>query len=158
MRRNAVIAVLGLLTLCLACQPSQPVVDMEAETTAIRTVLAAYVQAVEAEDLAMYSQNVAHDKSMVNFGAFGPPIIGWDALREVIAGQNEALSEINITEHDVSITIFDAGDQAWATSRWDFRAMMGEQPLDLGIRCTWVLEKAAGSWVIVHFHKSLSAG
>jgi ketosteroid isomerase-like protein len=158
MRRNIVAVVLLSLISCLACQPSQPVVDIETEKTAIRNVLSAYVRAVEAEDLAMYSQNVAHDESMTNFGAFGPPIIGWDALREVIAGQNEALSEINITEHDVSITLCDGGDQAWATSRWDFGAMMGEQPRDLNVRCTWVLKKAAGAWTIVHFHKSVSAG
>jgi len=33
---------------------------------------------------------------------------------------------------------------------------MGENLVSLPVRCTWLLEKREGGWVIVHFHKSVA--
>ena len=62
----------------------------------IRVALDQYVEAVQNEDLEQYALVVAHDADMVNFGAFGDPIIGWEALRAVMEGQNAALDSIRI--------------------------------------------------------------
>jgi uncharacterized protein (TIGR02246 family) len=157
-----IVSVFGVVLACAlllaACQPAQPTVDVAAEKAAIESVLSSYVEAVEREDLDAYAANVAHDDSMVNFGAFGGPIVGWEALKNVMAGQNEGLSDIRIAQHDVRVSVSTAGDLAWATSLWDFTAMMGDQPVDLDVRCTWVLEKNQDGWRIVHFHKSVAAG
>jgi len=141
--------------LIIGCQPK---VDIEAEKTAIKAVLDNYVTSVENEDMELYGKNVAHDTVMVNFGAFGDPIVGWEALEKVMTGQNEALSQIKITASDVSIRLSPSGKFAWATSIWDFKAMMGENPVELPVRCSWILEKQENQWVIVHFHKSVAAG
>lgn len=159
---RSIISVLAVVPasalLIAACQQAQPTFNIAAAKAAIESVLGSYVEAVEREDLDAYAANVAQDDSMVNFGAFGGPIVGWEALKNVMTGQNEGLSEIEIAQHDVRISVSTAGDLAWATSLWDFTAMMGDQPIDLDVRCTWVLEKTLDGWRIVHFHKSVAAG
>jgi len=132
-------------------------VDIAAEKAAIKVLLENYVTSVQNEDMGLYAQNVAHDTDMVNFGAFGDPIVGWDALKKVMEDQNAALSQTKIGVSDVAINVCESGKLAWATCLWDFKAMMGENPVELPVRCTWVLEKRGDSWAIVHFHKSVSA-
>jgi uncharacterized protein (TIGR02246 family) len=133
-------------------------VDVAAETAAVSAVLDSYVKAVENEDMEAYGKNVAHDAAMVNFGGFGDPIYGWAALEDVMEQQNAALSETHIDVSDLRIHISPDGTLAWATCLWTLGAKMGENPVTLPVRCTWVLEKREGSWVIVHFHKSMAAG
>lgn len=72
------LALLLMTMLYVGCK--QPAVDVEAERVAVRNLIDKYVSAVETEDMDAYEKLVAHDTSMVNFGGFGKPIIGWDAL------------------------------------------------------------------------------
>jgi len=148
--------VVGLcLVLIAGCAPKA---DIEAETAAIESVLADYIASVEKEDLELYGRTVAPDPATVHFGTFGAPIVGWASLRKTIEAQNEALSETSITASDESIHVTRAGDFAWATSLWTFKTVMAGKPLELPVRCSWVLEQYEGRWRIVHFHKSIAAG
>jgi uncharacterized protein (TIGR02246 family) len=150
--------VLGVaLCTCIgtACQPPVNVESVEAE---VRAVLDRYIASVEQEDMEHYAQLVAHDADMMNFGAFGGPIIGWDGLQEVMEGQNAMLDAIQIDQSNVKVHVLATGDNAWATSLWQFKATAGEALLDLPVRCTWQLERRDGNWQIVHFHKSIAAG
>jgi hypothetical protein len=133
-------------------------VDMEKAKQDVGAVLDQYVQGVERENMEQYARHVFHGPEMVNFGAFGAPIVGWEALRGVIEGQNTGLDSIKIDQSQVQIHVMPGGTNAWATSLWRFRAKAGENALDLPVRCTWVLEKREGAWLIVHFHKSIAAG
>lgn len=144
----------GLL-LTVGCQPG---VDVETETQMVQAVLDSCVRSVETEDMDLYSANVEQDPAMVNFGAFGDPIVGWDELKAVMENQNEALSDTRITVSNMAIHVSEDGLHAWATCLWDLKAVLGENPMELPIRCTWILDKQEGSWVIVHFHKSVAAG
>ena len=132
--------------------------DIEAEKAAVKAVLDQYVTSVENEDMDAYAQLVAHDSEMMNFGGFGDPIVGWDALKQVMDGQNTALSETEISVSNLAIHVSEMGDLAWATCLWNLKAIMGENPIELPIRCTWVLEKRDTKWLIVHFHKSMAQG
>jgi ketosteroid isomerase-like protein len=116
------------------------------------------VTSVENEDMEAYAENVEHSEDMVNFGAFGDPIVGWDALQKVMEGQNAGLEDIKITVTDMKIHLVPSGLVAWATCLWDFEAKMGGQEMSLPVRCTWVLEKEGEDWKIIHFHKSVPAG
>lgn len=111
---------------------------------------------VENEDMDLHSRIVDHGATMVNFGTNDPPIVGWDALKKAMLDQNSALSQTTITVGDVSIVVPLPGKVAWASSRWNFKAMVGEKPLELPVRCTWILERRGDSWFIVHFHKSVA--
>ena len=135
-----------------------PVVDIEAETAAVKTLLEEYVKSIETEDMEAYAKLVTHDTAVVNFGGFGKPIVGWDALKIVMEGQNEMLSDTKIEVSNMQIHISADGKFAWATCLWDLKAMMAENAVELPIRCTWVLEKHDASWMIVHFHKSMPVG
>jgi uncharacterized protein (TIGR02246 family) len=139
-----------------ACQA--PAVDIEAEAAAVGIVLEEYVKSVETEDMEVYSKLVAHDTTMVNFGGFGKPIIGWDALKKAMEGQNEMLSGTKIEVSGLQIRVSADGKLAWAICRWNLKAMMADNPVELPMRCTWVLEKRDAGWVIVHFHKSMPVG
>jgi uncharacterized protein (TIGR02246 family) len=132
--------------------------DSQSAEADVRALLDRYVQSVEQEDMEQYAQVVAHDEAMVNFGAFGEPIIGWAGLREVMEGQNAALEDIEIDQSDVRVEVLRGGNNAWATSLWEFKATAGESQLVLPVRCTWQLEKRGDTWRIVHFHKSVAAG
>ena len=147
---------LFLALVFVACE--QPSVDIEAETVAVETVLDDYVRSVETENMEAYAKLVVHDSAMINFGGFGKPIIGWDALKKVMEGQNEMLSETKIEVSGLRISVFDDGKLAWATCMWGLKAMMAENQVELPIRCTWVLEKREAGWIILHFHKSMPAG
>ncbi len=140
----------------VACE--QPAVDIEAETAAVNKVLDDYVKSVETENMDAYAELVIHDSTMVNFGGFGKPIIGWDALKKVMEGQNEMLSETKIEVSGLRISVSADGKLAWATCLWNLKAMMADNQVELPVRCTWVLEKREAGWIIVHFHKSMPAG
>ncbi len=147
--------VLGIVFLAIsACTE---MVDIEAEKAAIKVILDNYVISIQKEDMELYGKNVAHDTMMVNYGAFGAPIVGWNGLKKVIEGQNEALSGITIGVSAPDIHVSETGKLAWATCLWNFTAMMGENSVALPVRCTWILEKRENRWVIVHFHKSVAA-
>ena len=154
MKKILVVIVTLALILAASCEQKA---DIEAEKTQVKALLDSYVASVEAEDINLYGQSVAHDPAMVNFGAFGDPIVGWDALKKVIEDQNVALSETKITATDLEIHVSEKGKLAWVTCQWKLEAMMGENRIDLPVRCTWVLEKRDNRWVIVHFHKSMPA-
>jgi len=140
----------------LGCQKALPPVDIEAEKSLIKSVLDNYVAGVEKEDMDLYGKCVAQDPDMVNFGAMGEPVIGWEALKQVMEGQNAALSETQIDVADLKIHVSADAKLGWGTCLWNLAAKMGENPISLPVRCTWVLEKRDGAWTIVHFHKSVS--
>jgi len=147
---------LGVILALSVC--AQPKVDVGAEKEAVKTVLDEYMKSVETEDMEAYSKLVAHDTAMVNFGGFGKPIIGWNALQKVMEGQNEMLSDTKIEVSGLQIHVSADGKFAWATCLWSLKAMMAENPVELPIRCTWVLEKHNTGWMIIHFHKSMPVG
>jgi len=136
----------------------QVVVDVEAEKAEVASVLDSYVTSVESEDMTLYAENIAHDSTMINFGALGEPIVGWTALQGVMNGQNDALSDIQIDVSDQIVHMASDGRTAWATSLWTFRGKTAEGPMELPVRCTWILEKRTSGWTVVHFHKSVAAG
>jgi uncharacterized protein (TIGR02246 family) len=148
----------GLVLVTVIACARGPQVDIKTETTAIKKLLDEYVKSVETEDMDLYAGLVIHDTTMVNFGSFGKPIVGWDALKKVMDGQNELLSDTKITVSDLNIHVSGDGKMAWARCLWTLKAKMAENPVELPIRCTWVFGKGEAGWIIVHFHKSLPAG
>ena len=148
----------GLVLLTIAACARGPQVDIKAETAAIQNLLDEYAKSVESENMGLYAMLVVHDTTMINFGSFGKPIVGWDALKKVMEGQNELLSDTKITVSNLKIYVSGDGKMGWARCLWTLKARMAENPVELPIRCTWVFAKGENGWKIVHFHKSLPAG
>lgn len=154
MNRTFILLLVSGLLLITGCQPK---VNLEADKEQVKAVLDSYITSIETENMELYSKVMAHDSDMVNYGTSGAPITGWDALKKAIEDQNSALSQTKITVSDLAIHVSDNGKFAWATCLWNFKAMIGEKPIELPVRCTWILEKRVDGWVIVHFHKSVAA-
>ena len=125
------------------------------ERTAIKAGIDAWISAVESKDNALLPRVVAQDADLVWIGAgAGEWLAGYEALEQAMQAQNAALDDIHIEVSAETIHVSAEADMAWATNQWIFNARMGDQALALPLRCTWVLEKRQGRWVIVHFHKS----
>lgn len=155
MKHASIIITITILTILMGCQKA---VDIEAEKSAIKSVLTDYIVSIENEDIELYGKIFVHDPDMVNFGTgANERIVGWDDLKKVIEAQNDAISETKITQSNITIDLSNEGQLAWATSLWDFKAKMGDQVMQLPVRCSWILEKIGNEWKIVHFHKSVGA-
>lgn len=152
------IVISALIFISCQKQVNMDAINIEKEKAAIQDVLSQYIISIENEDMGLYGRIMTHDSLMVNFGAFGDPVIGWKRVKKVIEGQNESLLDTKIEQSDVTIHISLSGKFAWATSLWNFKATMGEQQLNLPVRCTWILDKKENNWIISHWHKSISAG
>jgi ketosteroid isomerase-like protein len=156
MTRNIASGTVMVLCLLAGCA-QEPRIDAAAETEAIRAALDSYVKSVVDEDMQQYWQVMDRDSTMVNVGA-GTGIswiAGWEELDEVMNGQNDAFSETTIDVPQEWIRVGPTGSFAWAVTRWDLATVLsdGSRAL-LPLRCSWVLEKRDGRWIIVHFHKS----
>lgn len=154
MSKTLIALMLTVFALLLSCGPQK--MEIEAEKANIKAVLDEYVASIEDEEMDLYARVVAHDPQMVNFGVFGDPILGWDALKKMRGEQNAAMSETKIIISDLAIHIPEIGKLAWATSLWKLKAVMNGNPIELHIRCTWILERRTDGWVIIHFHKSIA--
>ena len=128
----------------------------ETERALVKAVIDAWIQSVEGRNLDRLPGVVAQDPGLVWIGTEeGDWIVGYDALKEAMRAQNEALQYIRISVSEETIHLSPSEQVAWATNRWVFKARMGGEELELPLRCTWVAEKRDAGWVLVHFHKSL---
>lgn len=153
------------LMLGLGCQPAEEETEQAAEEPffepstgeqAVKEALDVYITAIEREDMETYSGIMAQDENLVYIGAAADQwIVGWEELEAVIQIQNETFSETDITQSDLQVHMLPDGKHAWATSRWDLQTTINENPKQLPIRCTWILENREDHWVIIHFHKSV---
>jgi len=128
----------------------------ESERALVKAALDAFVRTVEERNLDGLSGVVAQDPDLM-WIATGEDewIVGYDALKEAMRAQNEALEYIRISVSEETIHLSPSEQVAWATNRWIFRARMAGNELKLPLRCTWVAEKREAGWVLVHSHKSL---
>ena len=128
----------------------------ESERALVKATLDAFVRAVERHDLDGLPVVVAQDPDLVWIGTGEDEwIVGYEALKEVLRVQNEALDYIRISVSEETIHLSPSEQVAWATDRWVFRARMGGEELEVALRCTWVAEKRDAGWVLVHSHKSV---
>jgi len=128
----------------------------ESERAAVKATIDAWIRSVEGRNLDDLPSVVAQDPDLVWIATGADQwIVGYDALKETMKAQNEALEYIRISVSEESIHLSPGGQVAWATNRWVFRARMGDQELELPLRCTWVAEKRDAGWILVHWHKSL---
>ena len=131
-------------------------IDVVAEKDAVKAALEDWITAVESKDMTLLSGTVAHDFDLVWIGVGANDwLVGWTALEQAMQAQNAALDDIHIMVSDETIHFSQDERLAWATSRWVFAAQMGDQPFQMPLRCTWILERREAGWVIVHFHKSV---
>jgi ketosteroid isomerase-like protein len=138
------------------CDQKTPEVNLNHEKDAVKIILDNYVKSVIDEDMDFYAKQVSQDSHMVNVGGGISLswIEGWEALKKVMDGQNQAFANTEIKIKQEKIFVSTTGQTAWAVNQWDLKTNIRGKPYSLPLRCSWVLEKQNQNWVIVHFHKS----
>jgi len=156
------------LLLCLAfgCQKKTeeaavkaiaPVVNVEAEKTAVKTVIDQSMLFLKTKDVVGYSKLMAHDSDMVNFGTDAAERwVGWESLKESLEKQNKSIDFEDVSFRDLIIKVHNSGEVAWFSAVLNWKGKVQGQPFDMeGVRYTGVLEKRSGNWVYVQFHISV---
>lgn len=155
-----------LLCLILCCQKkaekpkakeATPVIDIQAENTAIRSVFNQVVQAYKSLDLGSLSKLFAQDEDLVVIGtSAAEQFFGFESWRKATKQGFEVIKVYDISLRDVAVKIHKSGEVARVSLLCDFVGTVRDQlSIQPGIRVTGVLEKRNGSWVIVQWHASI---
>jgi ketosteroid isomerase-like protein len=144
-----------IIIFCISCQQQ---VDIDKEKEAIKIVIDNYAKSWITEDIELYSSTVMHDESLIHVGGSKGLnwIEGWTELKNIIINQNQDLNDTKIDEKKSWINLSNCNNFSWAVTLWDLTTTLNDGTKCLiPLRCTWILEKINGSWIIVHFHKSI---
>lgn len=156
--KNAIMLVMGAaLLISVGCAQKA---DIAVEKSEVKSLLNQNIQMIETEDAQLLSKIFAHDADMVIFGTNAAErVVGYDALKAVMAAQFEATEVSQLSVKDRVIEVHESGRVAWFSEIIDWRIVSGGQTEKLnGVRGTGVLEKRNGRWVIVQLHYSVPAG
>jgi len=131
-----------------------------ADEKAVESVLDNLSQALETQDLTIFSDVISHDPNMVFFG-FGPDErwVGYKALENAIRDKMDRYDNLHLIPHDREVTIGPSGDVAWFSELLDWNMMIDGGAVNMkNARFSGVLEKDNGVWKIVQFHLSSPQG
>ena len=163
-RLLTIIPLVILLCFTFGCQQGEevaeepePVVDIEAEKTAVKALIDDFVKFWETEDMELFSKVFAHDDDMVVFGTDAAEHwIGWEQFKESAQKQFESMENIQLTTRELGIKVHKSGEVAWVSFLMDGKGEAMGEPFSLeGVRFTGVMEKRNGDWVIVQYHVSV---
>jgi ketosteroid isomerase-like protein len=132
---------------------SEQVADSDAEQ--VSETFSRYIQAYEKKDLETLGKIFANDDKLQ---AFWPDptnpfrIEGWKEVRRGLAGYLPAISSMTVNIRQPVVQVY--GPLAILSCHWSFAAAVGGKPQIGSGRGTYVFEKRAGGWVIVHLHES----
>lgn len=149
-----------LLLLVIGLAPAvAPAASGDPDRVAVKAVVDDWVQVFENHDMALFTQIVAHDPDMVNFGTDPEEhFVGWNALNEFIGKALQSVQDAKLAVSEQVITLRPAAHLAWVTELvvWDY--VYHGKPVHQNCRFSGVLEKRKGRWVFVQFHNSVPSG
>jgi len=147
------------MTVLLATSACWKKVNIEKESTTVKSVIDQFYQLHVTENMELLSQIMAHDEDMVNFGTDAVEHwIGWESVKEAFQKQWDSFENPEILLREQAIKISRSGNVAWYSMLLDFKVESeGKEILWNDVRTTGVLEKRDGRWIVVQFHNSLPA-
>ena len=149
---------LGIVFLFAITGCEKTVTDISSEKKAVKAVIDNYAKSWITEDIDLYGSAVMHDESLIHVGGSQGLnwIDGWSELKDIIIDQNQSFNDTGIDEKKAWINMSPSGKFAWAVTLWNLTTTLNDgTKCFLPLRCTWILEKQNGSWIIAHFHKSI---
>jgi len=158
-----IITLVILLCFTFSCQKQgeevaeEPVIDIEAEKAAVKTVLEEWIQCFETEDMELASKIIAPDDDLVVFGTDAAEhFIGWELFKESLQKQFDAAENVDASIIEELVKVHKSGEVAWISCLLDMEVTsLGESFSLEGMRLTGVMEKRNGNWVIVQLHASV---
>jgi ketosteroid isomerase-like protein len=151
-----------LMAAALACSPQQPpaepaaAADPQAQIAEIKSLVAKYIQAVDAADPALAGQVWLHSPTVSFIHPMGHEV-GWEAIQTNIfqKAMGEMFSSRKLTANEITANIY--GDTAVAEFNWTFEATWRKDgsPYQSSGRETQVYRRTASDpWALVHVHYS----
>jgi len=126
----------------------------QSDTSAIKSQIQKYKQAIDNADTLIASQIWAHTPE-VSFIQPGGHQHGWKEINEgIYKFFGEAFSKRSLNIFDEKISVYD--NVAWAEFYWVFDGTFkkGDAPLQTKGRETQIWKKLNGQWLLVHVHYS----
>ena len=124
-----------------------PLPDPQAIDLLVSQMLAAW-QVGDVETMHKY---YADDMAAVS-GSWEPPLVGWPAYAAAYQKQHSRTQNARLERTNTFTKLM--GDAAWVTYQWEFSGLVDGQPARANGHTTLVLERRAGSWIIVLNHTS----
>ena len=153
MKRSSLFSLVILLVLFFSCAEN---VDIEAEKTAVKSILNQYLRAWASDDVDLFSEIISHDNDMVNYWTMASDrFVGWEELKKKFqepAWFSDSKFEV---DHQV-IKVHSSGKVAWFSEviNWDYFSQEQQRRIE-GLRFTGILEKQNEKWVFVQTHFSI---
>lgn len=155
------ILVISLILVTLHCcavraeAGKQPVQSQSLDEAAIRSLLATYVESVNAADTLLAS-TIWADSPDVSFIHPRGHERGWDAVKTQFyeGTMGQFFQDRKLVTKDLAIHCY--GETAWAEFYWDFTAKMRAdgRPIETHGRETQIYRRLNGEWRLVHVHYS----
>jgi ketosteroid isomerase-like protein len=130
----------------------------DADSDAIRGIIAKYAKAVDDADTNLASQIWSHSADV----SFVYPLGREKGIEQILRNiyeqaMGDTFSERELNIHDVSIHVY--GEAAWAEFDWDFAAKLKKDgsPVATHGMETQIYRKEARGWRLVHVHYSALA-
>lgn len=157
--RNPVLLI-AIGALLLSCTQKNKVTesfDPKKEVEKVALVLEKYVIANETQNLNLVKEVWASKPDILVFGTNSDEtIIGWEAIKNTLKKQFEAIDDTYISVRDQRIEINETGNTAWFSEFVNYNYIYQDKPVKYeGLRFTGVLEKINGEWLIVQSHMSI---
>jgi len=159
-----VISLVFLLCITFGCRQGEevaeevgPVVNIEAEKVAVKTMLDEWIQCVKTEDMELALKIIAPDDDLVVFGTDAAEhFIGWEPFKESLQKQFDAAENVDASIREEVVKVHKSGEVAWISCLLDMEVTsLGESFSLEGMRLTGVMEKRNGNWVIVQLYASV---
>lgn len=137
-----------------------PVVDRDAEISAIENVLESYVLANENQDFGLIEQIWAPDSDIILYGTDSHErLMGWTNIQAAIKIQFSHIQETYISVSDQFIKLNECGNTAWVAQTMNYNFVYNEEARSYeGMRFTGILMKIDDDWRFVQVHLSVPAG
>ena len=123
------------------------------DAQAIELMVSQMLGAWQIGDVEMLHKHYADDVLVVS-GAWEPPLQGWKNYLRAYQAQHARTQSIRLDRRNTYVKV--QGDTAWCTYQWDFNGQVDGNPSSAGGHTTLVLQKRAGTWVIVLNHTSVA--
>src|SRR5438034_422293 len=137
----------GLLSVLEGCHPGN------ADSEAIRGLVAKEVAAINAKDLPALSEIWSKDKDILMFDVPPPGRFqGWDQIGRLWKDFFDKVTEIRLTVDAVRAEA--QGSLGYATYDWSMTGRLGSYALEDRGQATAIYRKEGGQWRLIHVHYS----
>lgn len=118
---------------------------------AIDLLVSQMLAAWQVGDVETMHKYYADDMAAVS-GSWEPPLVGWPTYAAAYEKQHSRTQRARLERTNTFTKLM--GDAAWVTYQWEFSGQVDGQPARSNGHTTLVLERRAGSWIIVLNHTS----